>query len=238
MAGQNQELSYHHADWEFKRRILRFLIKYIGFSVLAKVDRVEGLENVPAEGAGILLINHIAFIDPILVIHLLRRNIIPLAKQEVYDYPFVGIFPKLWGVVPVNRHELDREPLKRVMSILHSGEMVLVAPEGTRHHELQVGRVGIAYLASRTGSPVIPVAIDGTPGFPAIRTSKRWKEPGAFVRFGKPFHFRPDLSKARSKDLRFMTDEAMYILASMLPVNRRGVYSELSNATQRTIVWP
>jgi 1-acyl-sn-glycerol-3-phosphate acyltransferase len=237
MASHNQELSYHHADWEFKRRFLRFLIKYIGFTVLAKVDRVDGLENIPAEGAGILLINHIAFIDPILIIHLLRRNIIPLAKQEVYDYPFIGIFPKLWGVVPVNRHELDREPLKRVMAILKSGEIVLVAPEGTRHHELQVGRVGIAYLASRTGSPVIPVAIDGTPGFPALRTSKRWKEPGAVVRFGKPFHFRPDLSKARSKELRLMTDEAMYILASMLPENRRGVYSELSKATQRTIVW-
>jgi 1-acyl-sn-glycerol-3-phosphate acyltransferase len=237
MASHNQEVRYHHADWELKRRFLRFLLKYIGFTLLAKIDRVEGLENVPTEGAGILLINHIALIDPIVVIHLLSRNIVPLAKQEVYDYPFIGIFPKMWGVVPVKRDELDRKSLKQVMAILQAGEMVLVAPEGTRHHELQVGRVGVAYLASRTGSPVIPVAIDGTPGFPVFRTSKRWKEPGAVVRFGKPFHFRSELSHVRSKELRLMTDEAMYILASLLPEHRRGVYANLSNATQSTIAW-
>jgi 1-acyl-sn-glycerol-3-phosphate acyltransferase len=237
MATQNEDHQYNHVEWRFKRRFLRFLIKYIGFTLLAKVDRVEGLENVPAEGPGILLINHIAFIDPILVIHLLKRNIVPLAKQEVYDYPFIGIFPKLWGVVPINRDELDRKPLKKVMTILKAGEMVLVAPEGTRHHELQVGRVGVAYLASRTGSPVIPVAIDGTVGFPVFRTSKRWKETGAVVQFGKPFCFRSEFSHARSKDLRLMTDEAMYILASLLPKHRRGVYSDLSKATQGTIRW-
>ncbi len=237
MVLQNEEIKYNHADWDGKRRFLRFLIKYIGFTLLAKVDHVEGLENVPAEGPGILLINHIAFIDPILIIHLLGRNIVPLAKQEVYDYPFIGIFPKMWGVVPINRDELDRKPLKQVMAILKSGELVLVAPEGTRNHQLQKGRVGIAYIASRTKSPVIPVAIDGTIGFPTFRTSKRWKEPGAMVRFGNPFCYRPEFGRARNPDLRLMTDEAMYILASLLPGNRRGVYSDLSKATQNTITW-
>jgi 1-acyl-sn-glycerol-3-phosphate acyltransferase len=237
MGSQNEEVKYNHADWELKRRFLRFLLKYIGFTLLAKIDRVEGLDNIPAEGQGILFINHIAFIDPIVVLHLLRRNIVPLAKQEVYDYPFVGVFPKMWGVVPVKREALDRQPLKQVMAILKAGEMVLVAPEGTRHHELQVGRVGVAYLASRTQSPVIPVAIDGTPGFPVFRTSQRWKDPGAVVRFGQPFRYRSDFSRARSKDLRLMTDEAMYIVASLLPEHRRGVYADLSKATQSTIEW-
>jgi hypothetical protein len=34
-----------------------------------------------------------------------------------------------------------------------------------------------------------------------------------------------------------MTDEAMYILASLLPEYRRGVYADLSKATQDTIEW-
>jgi len=237
MAGPKETMKYNHADWAFKRRFLRFLIKYIGFTLLAKVDRVEGLENVPDEGPGILMINHIAFIDPILVIHLLERDIVPLAKQEVYDYPFIGIFPKLWGVVPIKRDEMDRQSLRQVMAILKAGEIVLVAPEGTRNHELQVGRVGVAYLASRTDSHIIPVAIDGTVGFPVFRTSHRWKESGAVVCFGKPFRYRSELSTARNKDLRLMTDEAMYILASMLPEHRRGEYSDLSRATQSTIKW-
>jgi 1-acyl-sn-glycerol-3-phosphate acyltransferase len=237
MATLKNQTNYNHAAWEKKRRFLRFLIKNIGFTLLAKIDHVEGLGNVPEKGSGILLINHIAFIDPIVVIHLLQRNIVPLAKQEVYDYPFIGIFPKMWGVVPVNRDEMDREPLKKIMAILKAGEMVLVAPEGTRNHELHEGRVGVAYLASRTQSPVIPVAINGTTGFPAFRTSKRWKKPGAVVRFGKPFRYKAEFSRARNKELRLMTDEAMYILASLLPEHRRGAYADLSKATERTIKW-
>lgn len=234
MAVSHPYTFYNHADWEPKRQFLRFLIKYIGFTLLAKVDKVEGVENVPLEGPGILLINHIAFIDPILVIHLLPRNIVPLAKMEVYDYPFIGILPKMWGVVPLKRDEIDRQAIHRVMAILRAGEIVLVAPEGTRHFELQEGRVGVAYLASRTNVPVIPVAINGTIGFPAFRTSKRWHDAGAHVRFGKPFLFKQEFSKARGKELRLMTDEAMYYLASLLPENRRGVYSDLSQATQET----
>ncbi len=237
MAVGEISMVYNHADWERKRRFLRFLIKYIGFTLLAKVDHVEGIENVPAKGPGILLINHIAFIDPILVIHLLPRNIVPLAKMEVYDYPFVGIFPKMWGVVPLKRDEIDRQALYQVMSILHAGEMVLVAPEGTRHHELQEGRVGVAYLASRTNVPIIPVAIDGTIGFPVFRTNRRWQEAGARVRFGRPLRYKAEFSKARNKELRLMTDEAMYYLASLLPEKRRGAYSDLSRATQKTFEW-
>ncbi len=237
MAVGEISMVYNHADWERKRRFLRFLIKYIGFTLLAKVDHVEGIENVPAKGPGILLINHIAFIDPILVIHLLPRNIVPLAKMEVYDYPFVGIFPKMWGVVPLKRDEIDRQALYQVMSILHAGEMVLVAPEGTRHHELQEGRVGVAYLASRTNVPIIPVAIDGTIGFPVFRTNRRWQEAGARVRFGRPLRYKAEFSKARNKELRLMTDEAMYYLASLLPEKRRGAYSDLSRATQTTFEW-
>jgi 1-acyl-sn-glycerol-3-phosphate acyltransferase len=237
MAVSSNNFHYNHASLEPKRRFLRFLIKNIGFTMLAKVDQVEGIENVPEEGSAILLINHIAFIDPIVVIHVLPRNIVPLAKIEVYDYPFVGIFPKIWEVVPIKRDDVDRRALQKAMAILRAGEIVLVAPEGTRHTELQQAREGIAYLASRTGAPVVPVAIDGTEGFPALRWSEQWNNPGAHLKFGKPFRFRPELTKARGRDLRLMTDEAMYLLASLLPEYRRGVYSNLSRATQETIEW-
>jgi 1-acyl-sn-glycerol-3-phosphate acyltransferase len=237
MATHDQGYQYNHSDWALKRRFLRFLIKYLGVTLLTKLDRVEGLENVPAEGSGILLINHIALIDPIIVLHTIPRNIVPFAKIEVYKYPLVGIFPKMWGVVPVKRDEIDRQAIQQVMAILRAGEIILVAPEGTRSHELQRGQVGVAYLASRTNSPIIPVAIEGTVGFPAFRTSKRWKEPGVVIRFGQPFHYRLEFSRARSHDLRLMTDEAMYILSALLPENRRGVYAGLSKATQKTIEW-
>lgn len=230
--------NYSHAKWEFRRRILRFFIKVIGFTLLVKLDSVEGLENVPSQGPAILLINHIAFVDPILVLHVLPRNIVPLAKVEVYDYPIIGIFPKLWGVIPVHRDEVDRRAVQKVLEVLRAGEIVLVAPEGTRSSHLSQGKEGIAYLASHAGTPIVPVAIEGTPGFPSLRFfSSRWRGPGARVVFGRPFKYHADLKHPNRDQLRLMTDEAMYILAAMLPEARRGYYSDFSRATRETIEW-
>jgi len=228
---------YNHTDYEIRRWFLRFLLKSIGFTLLAKLDSVEGIENVPASGPALLMINHIALIDPIVVLHLVPRYIVPLAKREVYDYPVVGIIPKIWGVIPVRREEIDRRAVQGVMDVLRAGEIVLVAPEGTRSPQLQEGKEGIAYLASRGQAAVIPVAIDGTIGFPALRFTAAWRSPGARVRFGRPFKFRPEYQRASRVQLRQMTDEAMYVLASLLPENRRGVYADLSKASQETIEW-
>ncbi len=226
---------YNHARLERRRRFLRFLVKWIGFTTLAKLNRVEGMENVPAEGPAILMINHIAFIDPIVVLHILPRNIVPLAKIEVYDYPVVSIFPRLWEVIPVRREEVDRRAIQQTLEVLRAGEIVLVAPEGTRGPALKQGKEGVAYLASRSGAPVVPVAVDGTIGFPALRFTAPWRGPGATVRFGRPFRYRPAYQRAGRQDLRQMTDEAMFVLAGLLPEGRRGVYADLSQATQETI---
>lgn len=231
------EATYRHADWEARRLLLRFLLRTIGFTLLAKLGRVEGVENVPAQGPAILMINHIAFIDPIVVMHVLKRNIVPLAKVEVYDYPGVGIFPRLWGVIPVRREEFDRRAVTQVLQVLKAGEIVLVAPEGTRSPSLTQGKEGIAYLASRSGVPVVPVAIDGTDGFPALRFSRAWRGPGTQLRFGRPFRYRPELHKPGREMLRKMSDEAMYLLAAMLPEARRGFYADLTKASQDTIEW-
>jgi 1-acyl-sn-glycerol-3-phosphate acyltransferase len=226
---------YDHALLENRRKFLRFLIRVIGFNFLVKLDRVDGLENIPPHGAGLVMMNHIAFLDPIVVLHSLPRNIVPLAKVEVYDYPFVGIFPRLWEVIPVRREGVDRQAIQQALEVLNAGELVLVAPEGTRGPQLRQGKEGAAYLASRSGAPIIPTAVTQTSGFPAFRTSSRWREPGSHVNFGRPFRFKDSFKRAKGDDLRKMTDEAMYVLASMIPENLRGVYSNSPSGNFETL---
>jgi 1-acyl-sn-glycerol-3-phosphate acyltransferase len=226
---------YDHQKREPMRRFLRFLIRTIGFTLLAKLDRVEGLENVPAQGPAILMINHIAFVDPIAVLHVLPRNIVPMAKIEAYDLPVVGIFPRLWDVIPVRREEFDRRAVQRALAVLAAGEIILVAPEATRSPRLQVGKEGVAYIAARANAPIVPVGIEGTPGFPTFRSSSRWRGPGISIRFGRAFRFRLNSGRPDRDRLRRMTDEAMYQLARLLPEARRGVYADLSQASQETL---
>jgi len=227
---------YDHARYEARRRLCRFLIRTIGFTLLVKLDHAEGIEKVPVKGPAILMINHINFVDPFVVLHILPRNIVPMAKIEVYSYPIVGIFPRIYGVIPVQREETDRRAIQGALEVLRAGEIILVAPEAHRGPELRQGKEGVAYLATRADAPIVPVAIDGTIGFPTFRLLPRWREPGARVRFGDPFRLDDHGQRAGRETLRLMTDEAMYILAAMLPENRRGYYSDLSLATRETIV--
>ena len=216
---------------------MRFLLRTLGTSLIAKVGDINGLDNVPENGSAILMMNHIAFIDPMVVLHVVPRQIIPLAKNEVFDYPVIGIFPKLWGVITVHRQGFDRQAVKQVLDVLTAGEIVLVAPEGTRRSQLAEGKEGVAYIGARSGAPIIPVAIQGTPDFPALPFTAPWRGPGISVKFGKPFHYRSEFSRPKRDQLRLMTDEAMYVLAEMLPDNLRGVYQNSSLATQDTIEW-
>ena len=121
------------------------------------------------------------------------------------------------------------------LDVLGAGEMILIAPESTRSSQMQQAKEGLAFLGSRSGAPIIPVALDHTPGFPALRFSKRWSGPGVKVKFGKPLHYLPELKRPSRSHMRQMTDEVMYELAKMLPLERRGYYADLSRATKETL---
>ncbi|MGH2625439.1 MAG: lysophospholipid acyltransferase family protein, partial [Anaerolineales bacterium] len=189
---------------------------------------------LPRSGPAILMFNHIAFVDPLIIMCLLPRNVVPLAKEEVFDNLLMAIFPWIYKVIPVRRGEVDRRALTMALQVLQAGEVILLAPEGTRSPSLLPGKEGVAFLAARTGSPVVPVAVEGTEGFPTLRR-ERWRGPGASIRLGRPFRFSIATARPDRQLLRKMTDEALYVLAAMLPPHRRGAYADLARASQETI---
>ncbi|MBI3361578.1 MAG: hypothetical protein HY023_10780, partial [Chloroflexi bacterium] len=70
---------YDHARREPMRRFLRWLMDQIAWTFLVKIKAVEGLDNFPMTGPAILTINHIAFVDPVVVMGNVPRNIVPMA---------------------------------------------------------------------------------------------------------------------------------------------------------------
>jgi 1-acyl-sn-glycerol-3-phosphate acyltransferase len=221
--------------YEPRRRAYRWILRNVLFPPFVRIKSVRGLENLPRTGPAIVLINHIAFIDPVAVLAVMPRNVVPMAKVEVYDIPVFGLMTKVWGVIPVRRGEVDREALRSALSVLREQGVVLLAPEGTRSPALIRAREGVAYLAHRSQAPLVPVAVEKTEGFPAPWPSKAWRRGGAEIEVGRPFRFRELGRTPTREELRQMTDEAMYILAAMLPPERRGVYADLSQARQDTL---
>lgn len=215
---------YDHSRYVPIRTVLHFLLRNFACRMLIRVEGVQGLENIPASGASILMINHIAFVDPLVVMAVVPRLVVPMAKIEVYSLPVIGLFPKLYGVIPVRRTEVDRRALAMALEVLEAGETVLVAPEGHRGTALQQGKEGMAFLAIRSSAPVVPVAIDGTVGYPSV-DRRRWAQGGARIAFGRPFRLHSAPGESLREELREMTDEAMRQVALMLPPTRRGVYA-------------
>jgi len=229
--------TYDPSRWRRKRKILRLALRTIGFPLMARIEKVEGLENIPPNGRVIMMFNHIGFIDPLAIMHVSPRDPVPMMKAEALAFPVIGHLPKWWGVVPIWRGEVDLLAIRQSLAVLEAEEPLLIAPEGTRNPSLQQGKLGMAYLAARAQAPVLPVAVDNTEGYPTFPFSRRWRAPGAVIRFGKPFRFKATARNPNRQLLRKMTDEAMYILAALLPPHRRGVYADLEHATQETIVW-
>ena len=229
--------TYDYKSYAWRRRLCRLAMR-VAFPIVAPIHSIKGLENIPSSGPVLLCYNHINLIDPILILHVLKRDAVPLAKIEVMSYPVVGVFPRLYGAITVRRGEVDRRALKLSLEVLQQNEMLVVAPEGTRSDALIKGKAGTAFLAFNAGSPpIVPIGIDNTIGYPTFPFSHRWRQPGADIAFGRPFRFRMGTSRPGKEEMERMTDEMMYTISALLPPHRRGVYADLTKTTQETLEW-
>jgi 1-acyl-sn-glycerol-3-phosphate acyltransferase len=204
------------------------------FNAIVRLQ-VDGLDNIPASGPAILMINHVAFLDPVMLIACVRRRIVPMSKIENLRLPGVNLLIRLWGAINVKRGEVDRAALRQAIEALKVGHLLLMAPEGTRSQsgELQEPHDGIAFVATRTGALVIPVGIVGTPDI--ARNWKRFKRTHVRVTLGCPFYFETTGERAGREELSLMTREAMYQLAAVLPPQQRGQFANLRQATTRLL---
>jgi 1-acyl-sn-glycerol-3-phosphate acyltransferase len=212
-----------------RRKLINALLRFL-YLLLFRLE-VLGKENVPPTGPLILMINHIDALDPFIVVGIFPRAVTPMSKIEVFGLPLIGILARAYGAFPIRRGQVDKRALRQAFRVLREGGVLLMAPEGTRSstYSLQRGKEGMALIAVRTDSPLIPVAITGTE-----HTGHYWRRlrraPVRIV-IGKPFRLDPGGEQIRRALLRAMTDEAMYRLAAILPPAYRGVYGNLNEAT-------
>ena len=210
-------------------------------SLLVPVSRlafrpvVEGREHVPRHGPVILAVNHLSFLDSILVPLVAPRPVAFLAKAEYFTRS--GLLGRLIGstllglgavAVPRGEHRAAQAALETALGVLNDGKAFGIHPEGSRSRDgrLYRGRTGVAWLALASGAPVIPVALLGTERIQPV--GARLPRPGRVtVRFGPPLHFTaPAGSAARAR--RDATDQIMAEIEKLSGQEPAGCYNELS----------
>lgn len=125
--------------------------------------RVVGKENFPKQGGVLLCTNHIDNLDPPVVGMTCPRPVHFMAKEELFEAPILkSILPKV-NAFPIKRGMSDRQALRKALSILKTGKVVGLFPEGTRSKDgvLQEGLAGAGFFALRGEAVVMPCAIIG-----------------------------------------------------------------------------
>lgn len=164
----------------------------VGFCRLFWRVSVEGLERLPREGAFVLAPVHRSNIDTFVVAAVTRRRLRYMGKASLWKIGWIGRVLSALGAFPVHRGTADRDALRRCIEVVKGGEPLVIFPEGTRQTGPHVQPLfeGAAYVAGRTGVPVVPVGIGGSEAA-MPKGSKMIRPVKVHILVGEPLHPEP-----------------------------------------------
>jgi 1-acyl-sn-glycerol-3-phosphate acyltransferase len=206
------------------RSIVRFIMKLI-----AAIE-VHGLEKLPT-GNVIVAANHLGRLDTAVLLCLMDREDIIMAIAEKYkNHLLFGPIGRSANAIWLNRFEADFSALRQILERMKTGGMLVIAPEGTRSktEALQEGKMGVAFLAGKSGYPVLPVALTGTEDRVVLENLKHFRRTKITVRAGDLLYLEIPHGKGREQAMRAATEEIMCRIAALLPEKYRGVYADHS----------
>ena len=132
---------------------------------------IEGEEHLWSRRPAVFIFNHQSGVDMLLVMKLLRRDIVGVAKKELQSHPIFGPLSSFGGVVFVDRANREKaiEALGPAVDALERGLSIAIAPEGTRSPTPRLGpfKKGAFHIAMQAKAPIVPIvfrnALDALP---------------------------------------------------------------------------
>ena len=188
--------------------------------------KVTGQENVPLTGPLLIVSNHMSNVDPPLVAASIPRRVNFIAKRGIFK-PGIRWFLKAYGAYSLNadKEGNDIEAMLWMRKLLRQDKSVVIFPESTRNPYIGMQQAvpGVALLASKTQTPILPVGITGTE-----RLGPLWRivfpSGDLRVHIGRPFTLPETETKYTHEQLKEMMNTVMGRIADLIPENYHGVY--------------
>ena len=210
----------------FARRVFRIFARYLTKLVIFIMTKatVSGLENFPKHGPALVVINHLGDADAVLLVASLPVAIDGMGKIELNEDRRAGPMLRAYGVIWVHRGRPDRKAIRAALDGLAEGRMIALAPEGRQSVEggLEEGTEGAAFLAMKSGAPIVPVAMTGTENENIYGHMRKWRRARVTLSVGKMFVLKEQAD--RQEMMREGTRQIMESLARLLPESYRGNY--------------
>ncbi len=146
-----------------------FLMRFLAWILIHTIHRVKCIDTdrIPDEGAGVLVCNHVSYVDAIVIGAASPRPIRFVMDHKIFNTPFLGWIFRTAKAIPIASAKEDQWVMEKayvdIAKALHDGDLVCIFPEGklTSTGEINEFRGGIAKILERTKVPVIPMALRG-----------------------------------------------------------------------------
>jgi len=147
-------LLYHLFKWSIVSPVLHTYFR----------GRIYGTEKVPQKGRLLVVSNHASDFDPLLLSFCVNRPVAYMAKEELFQVPVLKQAIQAYGAYPVKRGSADRSALKAAIASIESGWATGVFLDGTRTPDGRIAdpKLGAAWIAAKTQTPLLPVSLWGT----------------------------------------------------------------------------
>jgi 1-acyl-sn-glycerol-3-phosphate acyltransferase len=169
-------------------------------AMLTASPEIRGEELLElVESPAIFVSNHASHVDTPLLLSMLparfrHRTVVAAAADHFFDRTWKGhVWALTLAAIPIDRHRVNRRSADLAAELLEEGWNLIVFPEGGRSPDgwFQDFRGGAAYLAVRTGRPVVPIHLQGTWRVLPKDGSRPRRSPCRLT-IGAPMTTRPD----------------------------------------------
>jgi 1-acyl-sn-glycerol-3-phosphate acyltransferase len=214
-----------------RRRLIRSLLR-LGINVIGGMLtrwEVTGKEHIPETGPLLIVGNHFSFLDTVGPIHATRW---PL--EFIGDFvmpnapPLMRVFPNAWETLKIEQGTPNFEALYASEAVLAQEGVLVIFPEGHVHSgPLNTALPGAAFMALRTGAPILPMGTISDNDWKLFKTiTEEKRRLGVFTKIGEVFGPLKSENPERPSraEIRAAGDLIMTRIAALLPEEFRGQF--------------
>ncbi len=213
----------------FLSRVITRLCLWLLVHTIYRAE-VQGAKYLPKDGPALLVCNHIAFIDPLLLGASVRRSVCFLMPRRFYEAPAVHWLARRMGAIPISTSDspdVQRQALQAAHDRLGGGGVVCLFAECALMRAGDLPRFAPSLEALRSGLdvPVVPVQIDREWGsFYGVRKGQfvfKWPRRIPFhltINFGAPLPARSGAFEIRQALMMRAAESASHCNAVQQPL--------------------
>jgi 1-acyl-sn-glycerol-3-phosphate acyltransferase len=128
-----------------------FLMRFLAWLLIHTIHRVHVVDaSIPAEGAAVLVCNHVSYVDAIVIMAAAPRPIRFVMDHRIFKLPLLGWIFRTARAIPIAPAKEDPWLMEKayvdIAQALHEGELVCIFPEGS-------SRAPARSMNSRAASP-------------------------------------------------------------------------------------